>query len=264
MAPLPTIAPSRIAERRQAGARLAREYRLEALRPQLTALLLRDSLELETRTAIATALTSFQGDATLAALASVSGAPSLAEELRERISRTIAELDTRQAESDLADAIRQSARGLQIKLAQALAGTPRGAETLLTLVSKGQASPRLLLRPSVREKLLVARPRDTERIEELTADLPPESEETQKAIAAQIEAYRRSSADAARGAAVFEKTCSPCHQIGGKGGLIGPQLDGIGGRGLERIVEDLLDPNRNLDVAFRATTFVLDDGQSIL
>ena len=113
----------------------------------------------------------------------------------------------------------------------------------------------------MREKLLAARPRDTERVEELTADLPPESEETQKAIAAQIEAYRRSSPDVARGAVVFEKTCSPCHQIGGKGGLIGPQLEGIGSRGLERIVEDLLDPNRNLDVAFRATTFVLDDGQ---
>ena len=38
------------------------------------------------------------------------------------------------------------------------------------------------------------------------------------------------------------------------GGLIAPQLDGIGNRGLERIVEDVVDPNRNVDVAFRYST----------
>jgi putative heme-binding domain-containing protein len=41
---------------------------------------------------------------------------------------------------------------------------------------------------------------------------------------------------------------------------VGPQLDGIGNRGLERILEDLLDPNRNVDVAFRTTTIVTTSG----
>ena len=38
---------------------------------------------------------------------------------------------------------------------------------------------------------------------------------------------------------------------------MGPQLDGIGLRGLERLVEDILDPNRNVDEAFRSTTFTM-------
>ena len=42
---------------------------------------------------------------------------------------------------------------------------------------------------------------------------------------------------------------------------IGPQLDGIGIRGLDRLLEDTLDPNRNVDQAFRATTLVLKNGQ---
>ena len=42
---------------------------------------------------------------------------------------------------------------------------------------------------------------------------------------------------------------------------VGPQLDGIGNRGLDRVAEDLLDPNRNVDVAFRTTTFLTDDGR---
>ena len=60
---------------------------------------------------------------------------------------------------------------------------------------------------------------------------------------------------------MFTKHCAACHQVAGKGTVVGPQLDGIGGRGLERIIEDVLDPNRNVDVAFRTTTLRLDDGR---
>jgi len=37
--------------------------------------------------------------------------------------------------------------------------------------------------------------------------------------------------------------------------------DGIGNRGLARIAEDLLDPNRNVDAQFRASTIALADGR---
>ena len=60
---------------------------------------------------------------------------------------------------------------------------------------------------------------------------------------------------------VFLKNCTTCHQMGGQGALIGPQLDGIGNRGLERLVEDILDPSRNVDPAFFATLYVLKDGR---
>ena len=43
--------------------------------------------------------------------------------------------------------------------------------------------------------------------------------------------------------------------------MIGPQLDGIGNRGLIRVLEDILDPNRNVDVAFRSTTVVTTAGK---
>ena len=50
-----------------------------------------------------------------------------------------------------------------------------------------------------------------------------------------------------KGHEVFTKTCAICHQIGGQGAVIGPQLDGVGARGLDRILEDVIDPNRNVD-----------------
>jgi putative heme-binding domain-containing protein len=41
---------------------------------------------------------------------------------------------------------------------------------------------------------------------------------------------------------------------------VGPELEGIGKRGLDRLLEDVLDPNRNIDQAFRTTVIVTRDG----
>lgn len=54
-----------------------------------------------------------------------------------------------------------------------------------------------------------------------------------------------------------------CHQLDGKGGLVGPQLTGIGNRGVERLCEDILDPNRNVDHAFATTMLTLKDGEAM-
>ena len=65
----------------------------------------------------------------------------------------------------------------------------------------------------------------------------------------------------ALGQAVFKKHCELCHQIRGEGKKFGPDLDGIGVRGLDRLLEDLLDPNRNVDPAFHTTTVFTESGQ---
>src|SRR5262249_36061853 len=70
-------------------------------------------------------------------------------------------------------------------------------------------------------------------------------------------------ADPMLGAKVFETHCASCHQIGGKGARVGPNLDGIGVRGLDRLLEDVLDPNRNVDQAFRTTVLNLKNGQVV-
>ncbi|HEY6168815.1 MAG TPA: c-type cytochrome, partial [Verrucomicrobiae bacterium] len=64
-------------------------------------------------------------------------------------------------------------------------------------------------------------------------------------------------------AAVFNEHCAGCHRINGNGGLIGPQLDGIGARGVERLCEDILDPNRNVDSHFFLHLFKLRDGSTL-
>lgn len=94
----------------------------------------------------------------------------------------------------------------------------------------------------------------------VTAEMRAEAD---KLIAARTDAFGRVVVDKGRGAAVFAANCASCHAIGGKGALVGPQLDGIGNRGPERLIEDILDPSRNVDAHFRLHLITKKDGSVI-
>jgi putative heme-binding domain-containing protein len=151
---------------------------------------------------------------------------------------------------------------LQAALADALAGDTAGANALLALIESGQAAPRLLLLPNVGNKLSVLKDAALDkRVGELTAKLPPASETIDRLILERRVAFAKATPNQQRGLAAFTKHCAACHQVAGKGAVVGPQLDGIGLRGIDRLLEDTLDPNRNVDVAFRTTTIRTKDGQ---
>lgn len=155
-------------------------------------------------------------------------------------------------------------RQLNVRWAQALAGSSSGAEALLNAVSEGQVSPRLLQERAVRDRLSAASVPDiADRLAKLTKNLAPLNEELDQLLAQRRKSFRTASGDPSRGREVFTQNCAVCHQVGGEGGLVGPQLDGIGNRGAERLLEDILDPNRNVDHAFRSTIFVLEDGDIV-
>ncbi len=78
------------------------------------------------------------------------------------------------------------------------------------------------------------------------------------ALGARIAKLNLQEASADQGKLLFEKNCAVCHQLAGKGTLVGPQLDGVGKRGVERLGEDILDPSRNVDTAFRMSTLLLE------
>ncbi|QEF98348.1 FG-GAP repeat protein [Stieleria maiorica] len=150
----------------------------------------------------------------------------------------------------------------QLRIAGQLSSDQAGVETLLALVEAGQASPRLLVDPAISGKLdSLATEEHSRRISKLTGDLPIEDQALVAAMNARKSAYLRDGGDAAVGAALFTKQCAVCHQIAGKGVAVGPNLDGVGNRGLDRLIEDVLTPNRNIDAAFRASVVLTDDGQ---
>jgi putative heme-binding domain-containing protein len=70
------------------------------------------------------------------------------------------------------------------------------------------------------------------------------------------------SPDLAVGARVFQERCAACHQLAGQGKIIGPQLDGAITRTVERLCEDILWPDRNVDEAFRITNVLTHGGET--
>jgi putative heme-binding domain-containing protein len=91
---------------------------------------------------------------------------------------------------------------------------------------------------------------------------PEQRKQLDTLIAARVAAFAKAKPDLETGANVFKMNCAACHQIKGEGGLIGPQLDGIGARGPARLCEDILDPNRNVDAHFHLHTLTLKDSST--
>ncbi len=136
---------------------------------------------------------------------------------------------------------------IQVKLATAMTGTTADAEMLLDA-----APARVLADPLVASKIK-ALPSATlgPRLDKLVEKLPPSNQAAMTLINARLKSFPSASVDAQRGQQIFRTHCAACHRIGVTGNLVGPQLDGVGVRGLERLLEDLLDPNRAVDPAFR-------------
>jgi len=119
----------------------------------------------------------------------------------------------------------------------------------------------LLQQRKVKDHLTAAKPENlVERLQKLTANLTTANEERDKLIAERRAAFNPMTTSVTKGAEAFKQFCVVCHTLDGQGALIGPQLDGVGGRGVERLMEDVLDPNRNVDRAFRTTLLEMNDG----
>ncbi|MCO6454370.1 MAG: c-type cytochrome, partial [Pirellulaceae bacterium] len=181
---------------------------------------------------------------------------------RRQVIEAVVQRDEAVTSKALSEALRWAPSRWQQLLAQALAGDRRHSQLLLQLVERGQASPRLLRDPTVVARLTAVHGAAiADRLERLTAGIPAASEERQQLIAERRLAFARSTASADEGRRMFQQHCAACHQLAGQGPLIGPQLDGIGNRGADRLIEDILDPNRNVDVAFSTTTLALASGK---
>lgn len=261
VAPLPHIDPSQLASRQKSAADIAGKFKGIALQARLEAALLRANTEAEVRPALASALLTLKPDDRLTAIVPALSESSLDASLRDRLAKAFVE--RHDTEKLLADVFREAPTRIQTKVAQALASSTTGSETLLKFVENRQASAQLLLDRTTVDKLnALKKPAIAEQIQKLTVGLS-RNEAAQKLIEQRRAEFKPAADDAQKGEAIFAQNCGVCHKIGNIGNVVGPQLDGIGNRGLERLLEDVLDPNRNVDRAFRTHVIVLKDGDVV-
>ncbi|MFN9445242.1 MAG: PVC-type heme-binding CxxCH protein [Pirellulaceae bacterium] len=86
-------------------------------------------------------------------------------------------------------------------------------------------------------------------------------QELQQLVAQRIKNIRLLNGTKERGKVLFQEKCALCHHLAGQGTVLGPQLEGVGKRGPERLCEDILLPNRNVDEAFRTRVLLTTSGQ---
>lgn len=82
-----------------------------------------------------------------------------------------------------------------------------------------------------------------------------------KAVAEQYAKALELKGDVARGATIFEKTCSKCHRIGTVGHNVGPDISDTRARARDALLYDVLDPNRRVDPQFTEYVVVTTDGR---
>jgi putative heme-binding domain-containing protein len=255
---------AKASELNQAGIELAGSLRLTEMAERLAAVAASSSAAEGSRRAAIDTLLALDANRNAAAVGRVLADAAAPLAIREHAATKLAQANQPSTRAELLQVLPAAPARLQNTIAAALAGSREGAEKLLEAVAGGKASARLLQEPGVAVRLEQTKlPNLKEQLAKLTAGLPRADQRIGELIDRRRTAFLAAKADAVAGKQVFTKHCAACHQIGGEGARIGPQLDGIGIRGLDRLLEDILDPNRNVDQAFRLTTLELKKGQVV-
>jgi putative heme-binding domain-containing protein len=217
------------------------------------------------RTAAMDACAGYDAARAIPLLAGILASASEPANLRQHAAGLLGRINNDAARRELLAALVAAPEQVAIAIGAALSDSAEGGERLLATVESGKASPRLLQEKAVANRLRLRNlARFEDRLIKLTSSLPAADERIGRLIAERRKLVAKGDADASQGAKVFEKHCAACHKIAERGTKIGPNLDGIGIRGADRLLEDILDPNRNVDQAFRTSQVVTADGRSLV
>ncbi len=256
--------PDRTTDDRKVGAQLVGAFGLSELIPGLRELLQQATTDRDTSIAIADALVANQPQPKLSALVEGFRIAGSTPKLKAECIAALLDPNAKNFEHAVTDSVKVATTPEQLRIAERLASDTAGATDLIALAENGRLQPALLTRPSVQTKLSVVKNDEFQkRLAALVSALPAEDVKVEELIKSKKTDIAATPGKAELGAALFKKNCAICHQVAGQGAMVGPNLDGIGNRGIDRLLEDVLAPNRNVDVAFRVTTVVTKSGKVI-
>lgn len=189
--------------------------------------------------------------------------PENALSFRRKIAQSMGIFKSTRTLDALGEGIRNAPIELQETIAALLAEENEGKNRLVRHIREGMAPARILQNRNVEENFLSgANTEQREAFQVLTENLLPISQERERLIAKRVDNFEQSEAQVLTGRTLYEQHCSMCHRIEEGGGMIGPQLDGIGNWGLSALATKVLDPNRNISENFRTYTLKLKNGQT--
>jgi putative heme-binding domain-containing protein len=250
-------------DRLRVAADLARDFRVTSLTPRLAELVADVKKSIPVRQQALDALNVLDVSRASEVLETVVSRGTEPLPLRQRAAELLGGQATPEARSALVRLLPEVPDPVGVAIARALTTGKEGARQLLDAVAAGKGSSRLIQDIIVGERIKGHNePSLTESFAGLLADLPSEDDRVKQLVAARRDSFGKAQVSSERGLAVFQKICANCHRVGGEGAKIGPDLDGIGNRGAERLLEDILVPSRNVDQAFHVTVLELANGKT--
>ncbi len=247
-----------------AGIELAGALKLASAKPHFVRLATDRTAPESQRAAAMSALMSMDANAQIPLMGRMMRDAAAPINLREKAAQLLARANRPAAVAELVGGLPTAPERLAVVIANGLANAKGGIEQLVNTVAAGKASAHLLKERTIELRLgKMNDPALKKRIADLTRNLPSPDKRLQELYTRRRSGFLKATRNPALGAQVFEKHCAVCHTLANKGAKIGPQLDGIGTRGLDRLMEDILDPSRNVDQAFRVTSLFLNRGQIV-
>jgi putative heme-binding domain-containing protein len=248
------------------AAQVAGRYRVTALAPLLKNLLAsRFSSKIDDpRSGAASALMSISASQYTGVVAKVLNDADETPWMRQRAAEALWQSATPAMRQLLGQSLKGAPYEVQLTIASLLVKSIEGKTELLQRIRQGYTPARILKDRSVEEFFLAnAQPKQKQEYTELTAQVQPVSFEREQLVEERFKTFDAKGKTPLMGKAIFANNCSSCHQIKNKGGMIGPQLDGIGNWGRSALTTKILDPNRNISEAFRTYNITLKDGKTL-
>lgn len=155
-----------------------------------------------------------------------------------------------------------------------LAARAASAEALLEAIDDARIDQRQIPVEVIRQLSVHQAPEVAALVRKLWPELDPVSvRQAQEKIAAVSEVLQAGRGDPYAGKQVFNQSCAKCHQLFGEGGKIGPDLTSYQRNDRERMLMNIIDPDREIREGFESyvaitldgrvvTGFVLDQGRN--
>ena len=260
---IPDKGPAEIAARQMQAAEIVADYKTVALEPALKKLLNSSIADPKARGAAADALMTISPQRNIGSLKEIFSKPDEYSGLKEKLAQTLGQTPSPAIFSLLASGINASPRALQVTIVKVLASSRLGIDYLLNAVQAGKVDASILAEIPVKEGLTAnGSDKQQQELQKLTAGKPG-AEDRMQVIKDRLAGYDPASVTEESGRQVFIQNCSMCHQIDGKGGMIGPTLGGIGSWGLKALVEKILNPNGSISEPYRTYNLTLKSGKKL-
>ena len=261
---LPALSPQRQNQLLTSVASIAAKYPNAALYQRMVTHVTADKISPSTRADIASALTAASKFPLTRPIARRLNDSALSADQSKVFAAALFAKDLpARGQNLVADIMRLLPARSQASFVQDLVVNREGARLILELIDKGSITAGLASPKAIQDQIRRHGPNLSLRLEQLIQNSGSQDSTTKNVIPELTQTVVSLTGDVANGATLFGQACQICHQFRGQGALVGPQLDGIGNRGTERLLEDILDPNRNVDTAFHTRQIRLRNGDAI-